>query len=71
MYLLYVKVRTVIEWRQPNQIKFKGVARGGNLGSPIEMLFQIFRLNFSWNMPKMYYFSNKFQKSPSAGALRR
>jgi len=29
---------------------------------PIEMLFQIFRLNFSWNMPKMHYFSCKFSK---------
>jgi len=37
----------------------KGVAKG--LGPhPIKMLFQIFRLNFSWNMYKMYYFSNKF-----------
>jgi len=33
---------------------------------PIEMLFQVFRLNSSWDMPKMYYkmyyFSNKFSK---------
>jgi len=39
----------------------KGVARGGAPPSPIEM-FQIFRLNFSWNMPKIHYFSNKFSK---------
>jgi len=25
-------------------------------------LFQIFRLNFSWGMSKMHYFSNKFSK---------
>jgi len=30
---------------------FKGVAR-----------FQIFKLNFSWNMSKMHYFSDKFSK---------
>jgi len=41
----------------------KGVARGWTQGarppSPIEMLFQIFRLNFR---SKMSYFSNKFSK---------
>jgi len=25
-------------------------------------LFQIFSLNFSWDMSKMHYFSNKFSK---------
>jgi len=35
------------------------------------MLFQIFRLNFSGDMPKMHYFSNKFLKNRQAlGALR-
>jgi len=28
----------------------------------IEMLFQIFKLNFSWNMSKLHCFSNKFSK---------
>jgi len=45
---------------------------------PIEMLFQVFRLNFSWKMPKMHYFSNKCSKiakrwmlsAPSAPNLR-
>jgi len=43
----------------------KGVARGwAQRARPpsIEMLFQIFRLNFSWDMSKMHYFSNKFSK---------
>jgi len=26
------------------------------------MLFQVFRLNFSWNVPKIHYFSNKSLK---------
>jgi len=34
---------------------------------PIEMLFQVIRLNFSWDMPKIHYFSNKFSKMSSAG----
>jgi len=38
----------------------KAVARGP--GPPINMLFQIFRLNFSRDMSKMHYFSNKFSK---------
>jgi len=38
----------------------KGVAKG--LDPQIKMLFQIFRLNFSWGMSKMHYFSNKFSK---------
>jgi len=29
---------------------------------PIKMLFQIFRLNLSWDLSEMYYFSNKFSK---------
>jgi len=37
------------------------VARGPGLPQ-IEMLFQIFRLNFSWDMSKMHYFSHKFSK---------
>jgi len=44
----------------------KGVAKGGGSSGPdpppIEMLFQVFRLNFCWDMPKMHYFSNKFSK---------
>jgi len=39
-------------------------------GPSIEMLFQVFRLNFSWDMPKMHFFVTNFQKLPSAGALR-
>jgi len=43
----------------------KGVSRGGRVPPPpppIEMMFQVYRLNFSWDMPKMHYFSNKFSK---------
>jgi len=38
----------------------KGVARWW--APPIEMLFYIFKLNFSWDMSKMHYFSGKFSK---------
>jgi len=54
----------------------KGVARGAQVAwpspsTPIEMLFQVFKLNFSWDVPKMHYFSNKFSKKCQAlGALR-
>jgi len=47
-----------IEWCL---IRGKSVARGP-APPPIEMLFQIFRLNFSWDMSKMHYFSNEFSK---------
>jgi len=45
----------------------KGVAKRNPKGpaTPIEMLFQNFRLNFSWNVTKMHCFSNKFKKSSS------
>jgi len=42
-----------------------GVARRWAQGAravPIETLFQIFKLNFSEDMSKMHYFSNKFSK---------
>jgi len=39
---------------QKHMLKQGHSQRGG--GPPIEMLFQVFRLNFSWNMPKMHYF---------------
>jgi len=29
---------------------------------PNRNLFQVFKLNFSWDVPKMHYFSNKFKK---------
>jgi len=41
------------------------LSQGGPWGPaspPIEMLFQVFRLNFSRDIPKMQYFSNKFSK---------
>jgi len=44
------------------QVPSKGVARGGGPPPTIEMSFQIFRLNFSWDKFKMRYFSNKFSK---------
>jgi len=34
----------------------------GGPGPLIEMLFQIFKLNCSCDMPKMHYFSNTFSK---------
>jgi len=36
--------------------------RSQGAAPPIEMMFQDFRFNFSWDMPKMHYFSNKFWK---------
>jgi len=44
-----------------------GRSQGARL--PIEMLFQIFRLNFSREMSKMHYFSNNFSKIASAGSF--
>jgi len=47
------------------EVLSKGVDRGWNQKArlpPIEMLFQIFRLNFSGDMSKMHYFSNIFSK---------
>jgi len=44
---------------------FEVLARGGSrepIPPPIKMLLQIFRLNFSFDMSKMHYFSNKFKK---------
>jgi len=37
------------------------VGPGGPGSHPIKMLFQIFRLNFSWDMSKMRYFSRAFR----------
>jgi len=34
----------------------------GSPAPPIKMLFQVFKLNFSRDVPKMHYFSNKFSK---------
>jgi len=45
---------------------FKDQGRSQEVDLPIEMLFQIFKLNFSWNMSKMHYFSDKFSKISSA-----
>jgi len=42
-------------------LRGKGVANGE--GASIEMLFQIFRLNFSWNMFKIDCFIKKFSKN--------
>jgi len=36
--------------------------QGRSQGSPQQMLFKVFGLNFSWDMPKMHYFSNNFSK---------
>jgi len=44
------------------QGRSQGVSPGGPGPHPIKMWFQIFRLNFSWNMSKIHYFSNKFSK---------
>jgi len=43
----------------------KGVASGWAQGAGLpatEMLFQILMLNFSWDMSKIHYFSNRFSK---------
>jgi len=40
----------------------KGVARGPGSPHAVEMLFQVFKLNFSGDALKMHYFSNKFSK---------
>jgi len=45
--------------RQRSKVVAKGT-QGAR--PPIEMLFQVFRMNFSWDMPIMHYFSNKFLK---------
>jgi len=44
-------------------VEVKGVARGAQEARPppIEM-FQVFKLNFSRDVPKMHYFSNKFSE---------
>jgi len=39
-------------------------AEPGEPALSIEMLFQAFKLNFSWDMPKVHYFITNFQKSP-------
>jgi len=41
--------------------EFKGVARGAG-PPPIEMLFQVFEVNFKLRCAKMHYFGNKFSK---------
>jgi len=38
------------------------VPRGSGIPLPIKMLSQVFKLNFSWDVPKKHYFSNKFSK---------
>jgi len=45
-----------------NQGRSQGVGPEGSAHPSIEMLFQIFKLNFSWDMSKMNYFSDKFLK---------
>jgi len=49
------------------EILDKGVARDGpRVHPPIKMLFQIFKLNFSWAMSKVQYFRNKLSKIAEA-----
>jgi len=54
-YVLKLEFKPKHDWEQ-------GRSQRVGPAPPIEMLFQIFRLNFSWNMSKMHYFSNKFSK---------
>jgi len=63
IHKLFAKIRAAIH--ENISIPSKGVARGwaqGNRAPTIEMMFQIFKLNFSGDMSKMHYFSNKFSK---------
>jgi len=58
VYACVVHFRGFALWMQ-------GRSRGrpGAQPSPsIDLLFQVFRLNFSWDMSKMHYFNIKFSK---------